>query len=82
VSERYQDRGGANGDDDAQEDQGVRDVNRECEELIERSIFASAMGNQAKARELNAELVRLKTLRADLETRSRAGRTIINLLQP
>ena len=60
----------------------MRDVKREIERLIDESIEASVIGDQAKARELSAELVRIKTLRADLETRSRAGRTISDLLKP
>ena len=60
----------------------MRDVKREIERLIDDSIEASVMGDQRKARELSAELVRIKTLRADLETRSRAGRTISDLLKP
>jgi len=60
----------------------MRDVKREIERLIDDSIEASVMGDQRKARELSAELVRIKTLRADLETRSRAGRTIADLLKP
>ena len=60
----------------------MRDVKREIERLIDESIEASVMGDQRKARELSAELVRIKTLRADLEVRSRAGRTISDLLKP
>ena len=60
----------------------MRDVKREIKRLIDDSIEASVIGDQRKARELSAELVRIKTLRADLETRSRAGRTISDLLKP
>ena len=79
---RYTQRSRGHGEANVQGDQRVRDVRREMDRLIEASIEASALGDQHKARELSAELVRLATLRADLETRSRAGRTVSNLLRP
>jgi hypothetical protein len=55
------------------------DERKQRRALIERSIFASAAGDQRQAREVSAELVILATRGAPPEIRERAQWTVRNL---